>query len=84
MKYIFKPDMSAQTNNGTMPPIIVTNEDETPSESMQMLEIVKNHNAKGTMDGGWRAWLAVAGGFINFWAGFGKSPIYCDSMYCND
>lgn len=23
-------------------------------------------------DRGWPAWLAVVGGFINFWAGFGK------------
>ena len=32
-----------------------------------------DENARVT-DRGWPAWLAVVGGFINFWAGFGKLP----------
>jgi hypothetical protein len=57
---------------------------DTTADSDGFYELTRqNHNeeppeeVEHIRDRGWRAWLAVVGGFINYWAGMGKMFPMC-------
>ena len=50
---------------------LAPNEDKKPQEAIKIGASGNENDALVMTDRGWRAWLAVVAGVINFWAGFG-------------